>query len=240
MGLIIWKDPNGKERIIQADIVADLSDDRQTEVTEHAIENGSAISDHVRQTPDTLTVTLKQSQTPIKADEPFKSVRLEQVPIEVRESLFQPGGFLAITRAAGAALDAGVSLLTGSNSGSPTSVLALNTQSGIDRIAEIHDALISLRQAATTAELQFLNRRYTNMILRSLSYTRSGSAQVGVFGLTFRQIATVSSATTELPDPVSLRMKEQQSKGSKPGKTATKTDEEIRSEQSSLLLRLVS
>jgi hypothetical protein len=109
--LFTWQDESGTEHRLDVDVVNSATDERTAQLTDHAVETGSVITDHVVINPETLSLELAVSQTPIdevtgmsRSEISFSttSQALEptDIPIAVRQSEFRPGGFLLLSTGA--------------------------------------------------------------------------------------------------------------------------------------------
>lgn len=142
--------------------------------------------------------------------------------LKVQPSAFQPGGLLAITSAVGAAVSAvtnaiGLTSADGDISTAPTmavqkpedvSATVFVSDSPVDRIGELHDKLIEIKQNGRFCKIVFRGKIYPDYILTRVRWvTQKGEVGLGRFSLTLQTIRTVETATAELPDPTSLRLK---------------------------------
>ena len=98
-----WVDAAGTRIVLSADMVKSSEDDRSAELTQHAAQDGSQITDHIIRHPDVMTFELLQSQTPIIVDDDNFQLRQTTTPqrvapgtitvttkLDIRESAFQP------------------------------------------------------------------------------------------------------------------------------------------------------
>jgi hypothetical protein len=210
---IYWQDDLGKIFVIKADITSDLTDERTAEITDHPIESGAVVSDHVIHKPDTLTLQLLQTQTPIEDGAELSSTK---VKLDVRENQFEAGGLLALSRAVGAAISA-IGSLFGFGGSPGVEVYVLTAATELDRIVDLHTKLIEAKQKARSIQVSFLGYSWEGMLITNVKYMRSNKDQAGRFTLELRQIRTVSTASTKLPNPQDLIMKPPANSGSQAG-----------------------
>jgi len=211
--LLLWKDDQGNLHAIGVDAVKTHSDERTAQVTQHPVEDGADVSDHVIHNPDVVTFEIMHSDTPIDPvwtsmtdqNSPF---RVQSMTLDVRESLFQPGGLLAVTRAVGGAINAGLNAIGLGSSELETKVNVLRTDQVIDRIGDLHTRLIDLKQNARRVTFTYRGRVYPDFIVRRVSWaTMPGEVGLGRFTIEAQSVRTVRTGTAELPDPESLRLK---------------------------------
>lgn len=209
--LIVWEDDLGQNHVVNADVVVSLSDTQRADVTGHAIEDGTEVVDHIIQQPDEISITLAHSNTPILEDEDFK---LKQFELDVVKSTFKPQGLFAIT--------SGVTAAVGGLLGkiNPLKVYTLQSDSQVNRIADLHDALIEVKRNGYLCTITFKGRLYVDFVFTRvvLSYEQ-GKGGLGNFQIEARNVRTVKTKNVEgLPDPADLRAKEQKKKGKSPTK----------------------
>lgn len=141
--------------------------------------------------------------------------------LNVQPNAFTPGGLFAITQAAEGAVSAVANFLTGKSDDvfspgppartnvetSPT-VNVWAADSPVDRIGELHDALISIKANGRFCTVTFRGRIYPDYICTKVQWkTQKGEVGLGRFSLELQRITTVSTEETDLPDPASLRLK---------------------------------
>jgi hypothetical protein len=200
LGLFTWLDEAGIEHTLDCDVVSSASDERTALLTDHAVEGGSLITDHVVIMPEALSLELVVSQTPIAEVTGFGRANLT---LDVRPSQFVPGGFLAVS--------SGVrNALTGLFSGPVSPPAAVNTLQStggvVDRVADVHDHLIRILQGALLVTVSFKGRVYTDYLLTRVTLSsNSGEFGLGRFGVDARAFRTVTGETVQLPDPADFR-----------------------------------
>ncbi len=228
--LLAWKGDSGTLHAVPVDIVTGHEDDRSAEVTSFPIEKGSNISDHVIHQPNTLTLEVCQTQTPFPSPArpgslytAPKGFATKSVKLDVRKSLFKPGGLLAITEAVGGAVSALTNAIGLTDAASDeVKVSVFTSASPVDRIGELHDKLIEIKQNNRLCKIVFRGKVYPDYIMTRVRWsTAKGEVGLGRFSLTFQTLQTVETATAELPDPTSLRLKpaKAQAKPPKPVET---------------------
>ncbi len=228
--LIAWKDDSGRFHAVPVDIVTSHEDDRSAEVTSFPVEKGSNINDHVIHQPDTLTFEVCQTQTPFPSPARpgsifalAKGFATKPVELDVRASLFKPGGLLAISTGIGNVIGDGLQALGLSKPPEPLKATVFTSDVPVDRIGELHDQLIQIKQNARLCKVVYRGKVYPDYLMTRVKLTTAkGEVGLGRFSLTFQTLRTVETATAELPDPTSLRLKpaKVQTKPPKPVDTA--------------------
>jgi hypothetical protein len=214
LGLFTWLDEAGVEHTLDVDVVSNGVDERTAQLSDHSVETGSVITDHVVILPETLSLELVVSNTPITEVAGFGRSNLT---LDVRPSQFVPGGFLAVS--------SGVrNVLTGIFSGLSTPPVAVNTLQPtggtVDRVADVHDQLIRILQGALLVTVSFKGRVYADYLLTRVTLTsNSGEFGLGRFGVDARAFRTVTGETVQLPDPADFRALPSKGAGNK-GKKA--------------------
>lgn len=244
--LFSWLDESGTEHFLDVDVVSSSVDERTAALTEHAVESGSVITDHITILPETLSLELVVSQTPItevtgmtRATVAFSSTTraLEpaDVPIKVQPSAFKPGGFLLLTTGARAAVQTLANAVLGSAPGTNTMRGSKTTSKALsgkvsnvlqssgdtrDRVADVHDQLIRILSGALLVTVNFKGRIYEEYLLTRVTLSSNpGEFGLGRFSVDARAFRTVTGTTVQLPDPADFRALPKSNSGSKPAKT---------------------
>jgi hypothetical protein len=214
VAFLVWEDDNGEKHAINVDLVKTHEDERTATVTSHPVERGAAISDHVIHDPDKLTLEIAQTQTPLPSpafenavwDEPV-GFSTKTVTLDVRKSLFKPGGLLAVTRGIEGVISSGLSALGLGSEEESAKVTVFQSDEPVDRIGELHDQLISIKEKSRFCTVTFRGRVYPNYIVTKVGWSSApGEAGIGRFKLELQSVRLVTNATAELPDPASLRL----------------------------------
>ncbi len=201
-----------------ADMLAEASAENTLELSQYALENGSAINDHAVIQPRKLTLTLVQTETPLagtagfrqvvrEISVPTRAVEKQTVQLDVPKKEFRPTSLLALTNGAREALfGAGGPLsVTGRKSDGALNqttlkVTVLDTEADVGRVNDFHEQLVALLESVTPVQVTVKQRAYSEMVLTSV--TRTDSA--GVFGaarftVQLQQVATAETKIVDLP-----------------------------------------
>lgn len=235
--------------VLIADMVADATITDASELTQYAIEDGSLISDHVIRQPRSLSVTLVQTQTPISETTGFaqavqaltyqeRPLGQQSATLPIRQSEFRPAPLMALSAGIQSLLFGGGAQkelsVTGAKSDTAPAakelrVTVLSAGAPLDRVNRFYADLLSLLETATPVIVTLKGASYIDLIVVSVTRT-DASGQVGraSFAVEFRQIATVTTKTVDLP-PVP-KSKAPKQLGAKPAKETTPEQEELASQ----------
>ena len=177
---------------LTADVVKQITTSADAEITNHPIESGSEISDHVIKRPRRVTFEFAQSSMPFAGDE----VDWEQVPWSVRESQFKPTGLLALSMLAGSAI-AAIGSLVGIGGGS-TEIWVLTAKEDEDRIHKLHDQLIELWEDSEEVTFSYQGLYLSGYVISSVQYSRGVPGGVARFTLEAQAVQTVETGVSSL------------------------------------------
>lgn len=237
--LFSWVDLDGNTQTLDVDVVLAATDKRSMKLTEHSVEDGSVITDHVVLQPETLNLELLVTQTPFpSASQPATPLVLsarkqrltkQQFKLEVPPNAFQPGGFLLLSQGARSAIGAVTGALLGRTAGNNTftgsraEMVDVNVTASVfqpnegDRVGAVHDKLVEIMSQVLKVTISFKGRLYLDYLLTEVELVQSfGSAKFKVQAQAFR---TVSGVTVSLPDPSDFRTLAKNAKGNKSTKT---------------------
>ncbi|MES2384536.1 MAG: hypothetical protein V4593_08300 [Pseudomonadota bacterium] len=238
--LFSWLDAAGNTNTLDVDVVMNTSDKRTAQLTDHVVETGSVVTDHIVIRPEQLSFELVMTQTPLSA--PGFTMQASSItvvgrklspatlPIDVRKSQFQPGGFLLLSTGLRAAV---VSTLFGAAE-TPTSIQGsaseansttlqvntLQTASPVDRVNDTFDTLIEVMNTGLLVTVSFKGRLYLDYLLTAVELTQGkGESGMGRFKVEARAFRTVTGTNVALPDPADFRALPGVKKGNTPTKT---------------------
>ncbi len=180
---------------LTADVVTDISAEHSAEVTEHPIEDGSTIADHVDVKPPSVAFEFAQSSQSLKDDD----LKWQQAPINVRESQFHPQGLLALTMLAGAAVGALTNAIGLTHDAGALKTWTLTAKEDKDRIHEMHDALIAVQKAVKKVAFSYQGLVLTDYIITAIKYHRDNKAGgICRFAIEAKHIDVVKTAASSL------------------------------------------
>ena len=216
--------------------------------TEHPVEKGPNVSDHVRPELDKLTVDVHVTNTPTRVpgsnlDGARGSVSPVTLNVDVLEPTTSTKSIDVPTRPDIPKILPGVGLIAGSGLLDSTTTVKVQTHdtrltkasatanvlqfdSVFDRVRSIYDELLVLKDAGTLLTIDTTLRQYENMVLRNVSAPRrveDGNAVT--FTLDFQQIRFATAK--RVPAPKTKMAAQKKNLGAKPTTTTEKTQEEI-------------
>jgi copper chaperone CopZ len=200
-------------------------DERGAEVTEHAVEKGAPVSEHIIKKSPRVKLEISHSNTPI---EPVQTWFRGPKPIDPNPSLFKPKGLLAVTQGISAAL----------SSAKPTPpVIVIQSLLAIDRIQQLHDALIQAQATASLCSFTHRGRPYTDYFLEeiNLSYGKTAMAR---FTLGLAKVRKVETALTSVPEPADISAKPPLQKGNQSKDETDSVEKEV--QQATLAFKIAN
>jgi hypothetical protein len=242
--LFSWLDPAGNVNTLDVDVVMSTSDKRMARLSDHVVETGAVVTDHIVIQPEALSFELLVTQTPlggpgsgmtaapVSLEVASRSLEPATLPISVPPSRFQPGGFLLLSTGLrsvvasvfGGGGDATPSQAQGSRSTATTSTLKVNVLQAtggapVDRVNDAHDTLIEIMNTGLLVTVSFKGRLYLDYLLTSVELSQGkGEAGCGRFKVEARAFRTVTGVNVNLPDPADFRALPKVSKGNTPAK----------------------
>jgi hypothetical protein len=236
--LFSWQDASGNTSTLDVDVVMTANDTREAKLTDHVVETGAVITDHVVIQPESLSLDLVVTQTPMTAGNGFtmtsgeisapgQKLKAQTHPIKVQPSAFQPGGFLLLSTGLRGAISSLLGAAGGNSdqmSGSKVETTAsslrvstLQSASAVDRVGDVHDRLVEIMNGALLVTVSFKGRLYIDYLLTKVELLQqAGKAGMGTFKVTARAFRTVTGTTVSLPDPADFRALPKVNKGNKP------------------------
>lgn len=238
--LFSWTDPAGNVHTLDVDVVMSTNDKRTAKLTDHVVETGAVVTDHIVLQPETLSFELLVTQTPMggpgMARAPLalevsgNSLVPATVSIDVPKSRFQPGGFLLLSGALRSVVagllgggDTTPSTAQGSRVETTKSTLQASTLQAtepVDRVNDAFDTLVEIQRTGLLVTVSFKGRLYIDYILTSIELSQGkGDAGCGRFKVEARAFRAVTGVNVDLPDPADFRALPKVSKGNTPTKT---------------------
>ena len=202
-----------------ADLLQDSTVTDASELTQYAVEDGSLISDHLIRQPQTLSLTLLQTETPISETTGFARVlqslgyqerpsATQQGTAPIRQSEFRPAPLLALSGAVQSLLFGGPDKQikwTGLKSDEPLAgkslqVHVLAAGAPLARVNQFHQALLDLLLQGVACIVTVKGKSYVDLVLTSVARTDApGQTGKASFKVDFKQIATVETKNVTLP-----------------------------------------
>lgn len=189
--------------------------------TEHEVESGVNITDHVRPELAKLTAEVVVSNTPLQA---VGNIRSVQAPVDVTTQSYTHAKDVAVSMRdlsiplPGAPTIRGQPKVTPGQSVvtvTPGAVQTLQFPVAFDRVKDVSDELTRLRRAGTVLYVSTTLRDYPSMVLTSVSEPRDLQEALTVT-LELKEIRVVEAVTVSVdPVPLELRAKKAKPQGAK-------------------------
>ena len=186
MAHLKYERPDGSEALIFLDATLTEAHRASATVTEHAVETGAKITDHVRPDNDRVSLRFVVSNTPLRSPDPSVE-RAQPSPVELLVSSpprREPGADGGL---AGPVLPS-----------EPREIRAMVVQwpERFDRIRQVHGELLAIRTEGVLLSIITSLRTYENMAVQALNVSRSSQSGSALeFTLDAMQVRVVSSAT---------------------------------------------
>jgi ABC-type branched-subunit amino acid transport system ATPase component len=189
-----------------------------TTVTEHPVETGADIADHVRDELDRFNIEGYVTDTPTNQnrfqDDVFERRQnvgtIKNVEIQIPDQPF----LLGVSSAIGAGLNALGSLITGALN--PPKARILTFDDFKSRVKIVARLLDDLRRSHKLVRIITGVYEYDNMLLEQLDVSQSvDDGRGATFSCSFKEIRTVESEITAAPSPAEALGQSQKAAGSK-------------------------
>lgn len=206
-----FEDDAGATVEVRADAVLSVKHSLKAEATEHPVEKGEDVADHVLPSLDRVTVEVFISNQPTDpfADETgsFEIKTVEIPKYEPRPPL-NPAG--ALTSVVSGAID---SLLS---SGGNVDITVLTFDNDINFARRFYEGMQDLQDNANLVRVLTNVREYENMIIESIEPVRDRTTGDGMrFVIEFKEIEIVQTEVVAAPIPEESRGFKKQNRGSK-------------------------
>ena len=213
---------DGSSQLIAFDLTISEGHRSTSKVTEHPVEQGSNVADHIRQETQGLDLTVFVTNTPI---EDIGRGQVESVILDIPTPQRTLNSVSAL-------IDAGISAVQTAIFGPtpPVSVQVLDFPEPFDRVKEVFDALTDLERRGVTVTAITSLKSYESMAFETVEtpIDEPGGATIK---LALKQIRVVQTATVTAPKPKEPRGAAKQNKGGQ----ATKPAEDSAAKKASLL-----
>ena len=202
VAFLIPQDESG--RIVSFDVIASENHETVAQITDHPVEVGINITDHVRTLPDRVTLVAYVSNTPI-IENPFtKRGVIESKKIDVPQWAIARGiedltFEIPLEPTPGSLYRKGLSGL-GSLFGSPeASVNVLVFPDLFNAIGETYELLLELQASGIFLDVATPLRSYSDMVIERVAAPRNAGDAGVAFGLDMRQLRVVESGQVAAP-----------------------------------------
>lgn len=211
--------------LVAFDVTLSEAHEETAEVTDHPVEEGSNVVDHIRPMPFTLGLEVFVTNTPINEIifGPIPHIgKIESVELKIPEYEppieATPG---SLFRLAEAGIGAIGDLITGGPA--PFKAQLLFFQDVFDRVLEIQTVLSELKDRGALITCVTSTRFYTDMAITRISMPRTEAGGAS-FQIDFRQVRLVQTATVQAPKPIEQRGEASKKKGAQATKPVKAKD----------------
>ena len=188
---------DGSDRVVTFDVIESENHESVSELSDHPVEVGINITDHVRPLPDTFSLIGFISNTPTKFNPFTQRGELISFKLEVPEYFPTPEQLLT---SPGGALRFGGGALADALFPTELSALVLAFPDFFDAIRETYEVLQELQKNAITIRLLTSVREYEDMIvIRSAMPRIVGEATGASFQVDLRQLRVVETGLVVAP-----------------------------------------
>jgi hypothetical protein len=206
----MWENAAGQPKELHFDVVTDETQEMSVTATEHPVEDGANISDHIRRELNRVALEVFVSNTPI-LDVNGRGARVQSVPITIEKYKAPlaptPG---AVFNAVGSAIS---SLFAGKEEYAAS---VLRFRDDFDAVAETLATLEQIRDDGSLVTVTMPSRDYENMLLETVAVNRNARTGTGAtFTLAFRELKKVEVSIVNAPVPTEIRGQIKKPKGVK-------------------------
>lgn len=202
---IQYSDLFGLPHVVKFNAVMNQNQEATAEVSEHNVEKGADVADHIRQNGDRVSLEVIVSNEPIFAEdnfggnENFGATLPSLLDVPVYEPPLQPTPG-SLFHAAGSAIK---NLIFGK----PEYVAqVLQFPLEFDAVLAVHNKLIDLKEKGEILTVYTSTRTYEDMVLTGVTLNKTPSEGTGAkFSLEFKKIRFVESLLVDAPVPTELR-----------------------------------
>lgn len=232
MPVLSWQDTLGELVTLTFDVVEMVTRTVETDITEHAVEDGADITDHARTTGMIIEMSGYVSNTPLystvggEKNSRWEAVDIpgpvQRIPIGYAASIATPtAGPQSLAQAAFGAI-------AGAVASAPKATMLV--RDWVSRVKEIEQLLDETQESARLCSFDDSEQSFENLLIQSRGVTRTTDDGDGAtFSLTLKRIRVVSAQLVDAPVPAEPRLAPLKSVGSKAAKAA-KGDEEKQAE----------
>jgi hypothetical protein len=205
VAFLAWTTKAGEPRTLFFDVVTDLTIELNSSATEHPVERGANIADHVKKELDKVSFEAFVSNAPIE-DTNGRGGAVKSLPIRIEKykAPLAPTPGAVFSALGSAARDAVGSLLGKKEAEYAAQVLQWETP--FDAPSDTLQELEKLRDEVQLVNVFTTNRTYESMFLESVQMTANADTGTGrTFRLAFKELRQVEVRFTNAPKPTEIR-----------------------------------
>lgn len=221
-----WTDELGDSKILYFDVCTDEQHHLQSEATEHPVEKGADVTDHVRPKVARLSLSYFVSNTPIickqdlanKISQPGTLYGVQDGSVEgveIKPPVYEPTLLAGATQVLNPnnALNTIVRAIFGARQ---YKAQVLQFSEPFDNVKEVYQTLERARQASQLVSVVTSVRTYSNMSFEDITQGKTSDTGTGAtFKVELKEIRLVSAKKVNLPVPKEDNGKVLVNKGSK-------------------------
>lgn len=207
-GFMRWQPEGGTRQFLTFDVIETEQQEHTNEITQHAVERGPNVTDHVRRNLDIVTFEAIISNEPLydtgERGASEKSLLLD-IPTFTPPASPTPGALFA-------AIGGAISSLFSNKPVIKAQVMTFDGDH--DMVSETHEILKRLVDTAQLIDVTTTTAEYRDMILQKATMVRNADIGTGgTFSMTFMQIRRVEVKLVTAPVPTIVRAKKAVPKG---------------------------
>lgn len=195
-----WTTKSGQDKTLYFDVCMTESQEFTSTATEHPVEEGANVSDHVKKDLDRVSIEVFVSQEPIE-DVNNRGGKVSKIPIQItkyKAPLAPTPG--AVFSAVGGALKDAVGSLLGKKAEYAMQVLTFPTT--FDAVADTLEILEKVRDEVQLVNVVLPSKVYKNMHLAHIGVKGDASTGTGrTFSLDFVEMRKVTVRIVNAPKP---------------------------------------
>jgi len=229
---------DGSDRVVTFDAIEAENHESVSEISDHPVETGINVTDHVRPLPDTFSFTGFISNTPTKFNPHTGRGETRSVKLATVEYFPTPEQLLT---SPGGALRFGGKALADTLFPSEWSATVLSFPDFFDAVRETYETLLELRNNAIPIRLLTTVREYEDLVVVRFAMPRIiGQAEGASFNIDLRELRIVETGVVvappvpTIPTGVPLKAKGNQTPKS-PDEAAAESTEKAKSIAASIV-----
>jgi hypothetical protein len=251
---ITWQGLDGQERLVQLDAYESESHEDTATITDHPVEAGVVITDHVRDNPSSVSLSGTVSNIPMPGKPGVTSGPIDlsveyQAPSPATRTIELQVASPPITPSVGGLIRAGIGAIASAVLGAPKATVwgedkrrresaratVLRYGSPQSRPQAVDLLLLEAKALKAPITVTTPLRTVTNLQITRLAPSREVQSGTAVlFQLDLRAIRTVNSETVDAPVPAEARGASKKNAGSQNAKTKDDTPEQARKRRRTL------
>ena len=233
---LYWTDPDSGEVVtVIFDVITTMTPEDTVDITEHPVEEGANVTDHARSQSGRLTIEGIVGMGPNKVLD--TDVGWEKIDLQVQARKAGASKTFAldipsppVQFSESGLIQAGVGALKGALFGAPkakvngatissyqnSQVTVLQQDSPRNRVRDVYDTLLKVKDQHALITVLTLHRDHINMMIERIAEPRTAEdGSSAKFQIDLKQIRTVSSQQVQAPKPSEPRAAKPKSVGSK-------------------------